>query len=88
MYILRQLAVAKHTCELFYEILCIPFRIVSCNSVKNGLIYFCIFKDLIICIFKEVFISIFHRSIHLYFQRSTHLYFQRSIHLNFHRSIH
>ena len=40
MCILRQLAVAKHTCELFYEILCITFKIVSCNSVKNGLIYF------------------------------------------------
>ena len=40
MCILKQLAVAKHTCEQFYEILCIPFRIVSCNSVKNGLIYF------------------------------------------------
>ena len=39
MCILRQLAVAKHTCELFYEILCITFKIVSCNSVKNGLIY-------------------------------------------------
>ena len=39
MCILRLLAVAKHTCELFYEILCIPFKIVSCNSVNNGLIY-------------------------------------------------
>ena len=39
MCILKQLAVAKHTCELFYEILCVPFRIVSWYSVKNGLIY-------------------------------------------------
>ena len=40
MCILKQIAVAKHTCELFYEILCIPFRIVYRNSVKNWLIYF------------------------------------------------
>ena len=49
MCILRQLAVAKHTCELFYEILCIAFRIVSCNSVKNGLIYHILIDVLFIC---------------------------------------
>ena len=49
MCILRQLAVAKHTCELFYEIMCITFKIVSCNSVKNGLIYFNLCMYIWIC---------------------------------------